>query len=253
MVAMKLRKTLLLAALTCFGIAVSASETPVFDNTTPAGEDLDVIAFVGQKVSFEEKTIHEIEPVTMPDGTVVKRKIPSFDSRYEAKYKVLHWVSEDLGQDIIEFEVFDHYSSPQLPHLATPLVLLVNYEGRWVQSKYNNHDLSRTTDGDWAICGYPERYERAEDKGERYVQPLAFLNPVKDKNGQDCKLGTRVADILRFQNEIRFLPEKWRVACNAELGVSRNTLAGTGSAPNAEQVGLAHKACVERLKFKAGK
>jgi len=236
-------------AFSSLSLVASAKEQPKFDNATPAGDDLDVIAFVGQKVSFQENTLHPTVTETLNDGTVVQRRIAAFDSRYEARYRVLQWVSKGKVQDTVEFEVFDHYSSPQLPHIATPLVLLVNYEGRWVQSKYNNYDLSRTTDGDWAICGYPERYERAEDKGERYVQPLAFLNPVKDKNGQDCKSGTRAADIFSFQNEIRFLPEKWRIVCNAELGLSRNIIAGTGSAPDAEQVGLAHTACVERLRL----
>lgn len=211
-------------AICSLSLTVSAKDHLEFNNATPYGKDLDAIAFIGQKVSFEENTIYPTVKETLIDGTVVERRIAAFNSRYEAKYKVLHWVTEDLGKDIIEFEVFDHYGSPQLPQLTTPLVLLVNYEGRWVQSKYNNYDVSRTTDGDWAICGYPERYERAKDKGERYVQPLAFLGLVKDKSGKDCKMGTRVADIFRFQNETRFLPEKLRVACNLELGVSRTRL-----------------------------
>jgi len=243
----------LILAISSVSLTVSAEEHSKFNNTIPEGNDLDVIAIIGQKVSFEENTIYPTVKETLIDGTVVERRIAAFNSRYEAKYRVIHWVTEDMGQDIIEFEVFDHYSSPQLPHISTPLVLLVNYEGRWVQSKYNNYDVSRTTDGDWAICGYPETYERAEDKGERYAQPLAFLNELKDKNGDNCKLGTRVADIFRFQNETRFLPQKWRVACNLEVGIDRNTVAGTGMAPDAEQVGLAHEACFERLKFKSGK
>jgi len=241
----------LLLGVVSLGVLAEASENSDFDNTLPAGEDLEVIAFVGKKVSFKENTIYPTVKETLIDGTVVERKIAAFNSRYEAKYKVLRWITDDKAQDVIQFEVFDHYSDPQLLHFKTPLVLLVNYEGKWVQSKYNNYDLSRTTDGDWAICGPPEQYVRLEDKGERYVQPLAFLNPVKDVNGEVCKSGTRVGDIIKYQNETRFLPEKWRVACNLELGVDKNTIAGTGSASDAEQVGVAHQACVERLKFEA--
>lgn len=241
-----------LLLLGSLAVVSSAEESSEFNNTIPSGNDLDVIAFVGQKLSFHENTIYPTVKETLIDGTVVERKIAAFNSRYEAKYKVLSWVTEDKGQDVIEFEVYDHYSDPQLPHLETPLVLLVNYEGKWVQSKYNNHDLSRTTDGDWAVCGLPERYPRAPDKGERYLQSLAFLNSVKDEDGNQCKSGTRVADIVKFQNETRFLPEKWRVACNLELGVDKDTIAGTGSVPDAEDIGIAHRACVERLKFEAG-
>lgn len=239
---------LVLVLLSFLALAKGNSD---FDNTFPVGENLDVIAFVGKKVSFKENTIYPTVKETLIDGTVVERKIAAFNSRYEAKYKVLRWVTEDTGQDIIEFEVYDHYSDPQLPYLKTPLVLLVNYEGKWVQSKYNNYDLSRTTDGDWAICGPPEQYERMKDKGERYVETLAFLNPIRDLEGNICKAGTRVNDIIKYQNETRFLPEKWRVSCNLKLGVDKNTIAGTGSAPEAEQIGVAHKACVERLKFEA--
>jgi len=164
----------------------------------------------------------------------------------------LDWVSEALPHEMIDFEVFDHYGRPQLPKISTPLVLLVNYEGRWVQSKYNNYSLSRTTDGDWGICGKPARYESAKDQGGRYVQPLSFINPVKNRNGEICKSGTRVGDILNYQNETRFLPDKWDITCNIELGLPRNVVAGTGSAPDAKQIGLAHAACVERLKFENG-
>ena len=253
MVVFFLRKLFFASAVIFFPIDVNAEDNSSFDNSVPSGKDMDVIAFVGQKISFKENTIYPTVKETLKDGTVVERKIAAFNSRYEAKYKVLHWVTEDIDEDVIAFEVFDHYSDPQLPYIETPLVLLANYEGKWVQSKYNNFDVSRTTDGDWAVCGLPERYPRALDKGERYVQPLAFLETVKDKDGNDCKSGTRVADIFKFQNETRFLPEKWRVACNLELGVDKNPISGTGSTSDAEEIGIAHGACIERLKFEAMK
>jgi hypothetical protein len=229
-----------------------AAEKTEFDNKTPLGKDMEVIAFVGEKISFEERNFPETISVHMPDGTIVDRLIPSFDTRYEAKYKVLTWVSEEIAQEIIDFEVYDHYGQPALPKVLTPLVLLVNYNGRWVQSKYNNYSLSRTTDGDWGICGKPPRHKTAKDQGERYVQPLSFLNPIKDRHGNICTSGTRVADILKYQYETRFLPNKWRTTCNLELGLPRNIIAGTGSAPDAEKIGLAHTACVERIKFEEG-
>jgi len=247
-----IRHVFLFPASLLLCVLANASEKTEFDNKNPLGEDLEVMAFVGRKVSFEEKNLQEKSSITMPDGTIVERVIPSFDTRYEAKYKVLTWVSEEMAHEIIDFEVYDHYSRPALPKITTPLVLLVNYNGRWVQSKYNNYNLSQTTDGDWGICGQPARHKKVRDQGERYVQPLTFVNPVKDRHGDICKSGTRVKDILKYQYETRFLPNRWRVICNLELGLRRNIIAGTGSAPDAEQIGLAHTTCVERLKFKEG-
>lgn len=232
--------------------SVNAGETTEFDNTLPLAKDLDVIAFVGEKISFEEKRLLETISITKADGTIVERTLPQFDTRYEAKYKVLAWVSEEMTNEVIDFEVYDHYGRPQLPTISKPLVFLVNYKGRWVQSKYNNYRLSRTTDGDWGICGKPARYETNKDQGERYVQPLSFIKPIKNHQGEICKLGTRVTDILKYQNETRFLPTKWKITCNLELGLQRNVVAGTGPAPDAEQIGLTHAACVERLKFENG-
>lgn len=235
------------AVMLCTLIA-TANDEP-FDNAAPPEQDLEVMAFVGEKVSFENKNIYRTREVTLPDGTIEKRKIANFNQRYEARYKVLEWIHGEIDKDIIDFEVYDHYGHPILPNFKTPMIFLVNYEGKWIQSKYNNYFLARTTDGDWATCGNPSRHERTKNQGERYLQPLAFVREIKNINGEICKSGTRAKDIFNYQNETRFLPDKWNVACNLELGLPRNIIAGTGSAPNAEELGRKHKACVERLKF----
>ncbi len=222
-----------------------ASEQAKFDNTLPSGENMEVIAFVGEKISFEEKNLPSIETITMPDGTTVERVMPVWNTRYEAKYKVLSWASEDIAQDTIDFELYDHYSRPWLPKITTPLIFLQNHKGRWVHIKYT-YKLSATTDGDWAICGKPSSDEKVKDQGERYAQPLAFTEPVKDVNGDICKSGTRAVDLFQYKNETQFRPQKWRETCNLEFGRQRYSLAGKG--PNAD----AHDACIERLKFDAG-
>lgn len=216
-----------------------------FNNTIPSGKNMEVIAFVGEKISFEEKNLPSTETITLPDGTTIERVIPVRSTRYEAKYKILSWASEDMAQDTIDFELYDHYSRPWLQKIATPLIFLRNHEGRWVHNKYA-YALSATTDGDWAICGKPGFNKNIIDKGERYVQPLAFIEQVKDANGNICKSGTRAKDFFQYQNETRFLPDQWREICNIEHGRQKFTLTGKG--PNAD----AHSACVERLKFDAG-
>lgn len=228
-----------------------AADKAAFDNTLPKGESHDVIAFVGRKISFEEKNIPQITTIKMPDGRKIDRVIPSFDTRYEARYAVAGWVAGKSQSAIIDFKVYDHYGRPALPNIKNPLILLVNHEGKWIQSKYNNYNLSRTTDGDWAICGHPARHKRTKDEGLSYVQPLSFIDIVKSTEAEICKSGTRVRDIFHYQNTTRFQPEKRRVSCNLEIGIKPYFHAGTGSSPDAKLEGQKHDACMERLKFEA--
>lgn len=240
-----IRSTLLYLTSLFLCAASQASEKTKFDNTIPLGVNMEVIAFVGEKISFEEKNLPNTETVTLPDGTSVERVLPVWSTRYEGKYKVLSWASEDKMQDTIHFELYDHYSRPWMPKIPMPLIFLQNHKGRWVAKK-TAYSLSATTDGDWAICGKPTYDKKATDQGERYVQPLAFIEPVKDLDGNICKSGTRAEDIFKFLHETRFLPNKWNVTCHLELGRQKHLLAGKG--PNAD----AHGACVDRLKFEAG-
>ena len=215
-----------------------------FDNTIPVGENMDVIAFVGEKISFEEKSLPSTETITLPDGTIVERVLPEWSTRYEAKYKVLSWASEDMAQDTIDFELYDHYSRPWLQKIPTPLIFLQNYKGRWVYKKHA-YMLSATTDDDWAICSELTSDEKVTDQREQYVQPLSFIDQVKDHNGNICKSGLRASDLFEYKNKTQFLPNKWREVCNFKLGRPKYTLAGKG--PNAE----AHGACVDRLKLES--
>jgi len=131
-----IRSTLLLFTSLFLCASSLASEKANFDNTAPLGENMEVIAFVGEKISFEEKNLPSIETITMPDGTTVERVLPVWSTRYEAKYKVLSWASEDMAQDTIDFELYDHYSRPWLQKIPTPLIFLQNHKGRWVHNKY---------------------------------------------------------------------------------------------------------------------
>jgi len=90
-----------------------------------------------------------------------------------------------------------------------------------------------------------------KDQGERYVQPLSFIETVKSENGDICKAGTRAKDIFEYNNKTRFLPESRRVTCNRELEIPSYFIAGTGSSADAPTIAHAHAACIERLEFEA--
>ena len=243
-----------LVLLGCFGplSILSQAQDDTSQSEPPVWDEMDVIAFVGRKISFDEQNKPEFVSITLPNGEIVEKLIPSWDSRYEARYEVLSVVHGDINSPWVDFEVYDHYGRPGLPNIPVPLVFLVRVDDRWVQSKYNNYSLSKTTDDDWAICGPPARFKNSADQGSRYVEQLGFFDPVKNENGEICTAGTRVSDIFQYQNETRFLPNKWKVTCNLELGLPKNVVAGTGSAPDAQDIGKAHANCVERLKLETG-
>jgi len=244
----------LLLIVSSFSLSTNifAQDVRINDDTSNAIGEGSVIAFVGRKISFtEDKTPPVAEPIKMPNGTVVMRTIPRLDSKYNATYQVIKWIHGEPKAETVNFNVYDHYSRPALPNIENPLVLLVRYEGGWAQSKYNNYSLYRTTDGDWGICGVPARFKSMKDQGERYVQPLSFIETIKSENGDICKAGTRVKDIFEYNNKTKFLPESRRITCNRELEIPSYFNAGTGSSADAPTIANAHAACIERLEFEA--
>lgn len=235
-------------SILCLILPDLATAEELFDNFVGVDGNYDVIAFVGRKVSFKERNISTIKAVTLPDGSVVKREILNFDTRYEARYDVLDWIVGGPSDKVVDFELFDHYGRPILPRVDTPLIFLINHKGRWISAKYAHYTVSKTSDGDWAICGLPSRNEKSKDQGRRYLSAVEFVKRRKNRNGEDCTVGTRAIDIYKYLYETRFAPEQRRIACNAKLGVAEFSTAGTGSEPNAAEIKLAHSKCIERLK-----
>ena len=198
-----LRKLCFFLSLTAFSVSpiALAAEQKGFNNSAADGERTRVLAFVGKKVFFGENTFATPEKILMPNGETIERLIPPLDHRYEARYEVLSRVSGQMFDDTIDFENFDHYGNPSLPKIKTPLIILINHEGRWIQSKYNYYSVSQTLGGDWAICG--RLPGPSNEKADEFVQPLVFLEPLKNGVGETCSAGIRVNDIMKFLMDTR--------------------------------------------------
>lgn len=243
---------LCVGAVSC---APSKNDNTVINDIT-FGEQLpgkhgDVMAFIGEKVFIEsapkETTVRK---VTLPDGQIKEHTLIPGPLRYEARYKVLDWVSKPVDETTINFDV--HY--PYGPYYGEPvsvhekaLLLLKNHHGRWQQSSISIHDVSETTDGDWAICGPPLSIYGDRDDVKNYMTRLEFHKPIKDKTGVDCTIGTRAADIYRYYSDHMFLPLQRRLACNSELGFPWNYIPSTHKGEKAQKDVRKQNACIERM------
>ena len=73
------------------------------------------------------------------------------DFAYSAKYKVLQIVLGEYNHDTIEFEVHDHYGTPQFSKYKNVLLYLSQSpNGKWVHQKYLYSAVYQTVDGRWA-------------------------------------------------------------------------------------------------------
>jgi len=144
---------------------------------------------------------------------------------------------------------FNHYGRPYFPKVNPVLLFAINYEGKWIHSKYLSYTVHETTDGDWAICGLAVNSSASEPEqtlAAKYEEPIGFLKRVKTHDGAPCVSGTRASNLYAFQDRVRFAPNRYRVACNRELGEADNTYFNTMSAPDANLEAKLHTACVIR-------
>jgi len=221
-----------------------------WENSTQA-EDWSVRAFVGRKIFVEERAKPEYMDFTTPDGSVIRRTLPAFDARYEARYKILDVVKGPIEGSTIDFVAYDHYSRPGFPDHEHVLLFVVSHNSEWVHSKYLYYPVQRTTDGDWAICGKAFVHESAADAektlADSFEEPIGFIDHIDLPDGIICKTGTRARNLFELQEKTRFIPRRNRVLCNREIGVRDYVVAGTGSGPYADIEKQKHAACMERL------
>jgi len=251
---------LFLSTCLCLGIVScgSAKNDNAVVNDIVSGEHLpgkhgDVIAFIGEKVFIESAPKETpLQKVTLPDGQIEERILLPGPMRYEARYRVLDWVSKPVDETTINFDVHYHYGpyyGEPVPGHEKALLLLENHHGRWQHADVFIHDVFETTDGDWAMCGPPlfPYGDREDDKN--YMTPLEFQEPIKDKAGADCTFGTRAADIYRYYSDYKFLPLQRRLACNSELGFPWDYIPRTHKGEKAQEDMRKQDACIERLKL----
>ena len=162
-----------------FSISISTNsfaQTPDdFDNSSDR-ETPQILAFVGKKVFLRYAPIDR-EPTIDENGD--EQIIISLDSRFEARYEILHLVSGDYDGDQIDFVAFDHYGEPAFSDHESILIFVHDTpEGRF-HDKYNFYYVEPTSDGDWASCGdtFTQSDENLEANEKEPLEPISFLEP----------------------------------------------------------------------------
>jgi len=247
-----------------FGTAAhvwAEGDVAIWNNTTQATER-EIVAFIGQKTYVEKRNLDQYMDFKLPDGTIINRKIPNRNDRFEARYDILSQVKGTIEADSIDFVAYDHFGRPSFPKFETVLLFLINDDGQWVKMR-NFYAVQRTTDGDWAMCGglgrenYSEEVKKLAASYEEQIQvePVIFQGEKQDSNNENskyCSRGTRASNIYKFKEYTSFGPERRRIHCNREMGVPENQTIGIDSRHKSEEKKQIHAACVERLELKEG-
>ncbi|NTS40414.1 hypothetical protein HRG84_05810 [Flavisolibacter sp. BT320] len=120
---------------------------------------VNLYAFVGEKISVvrydpnsdsNTPTSIEIDEATGDTITMRKRSFV-MDNAFEARYKVLHAVYNDLRADTIVFMAFDHYGRPAFENHSTVLLYLSKSKdgSHYFHQKYQFDPLAKSKEGSW--------------------------------------------------------------------------------------------------------
>lgn len=91
----------------------------------------------------------EIDATT--GDTLVSKRIYIMDNAYDAKYKVLQSVFNDLKTDTIIFKAYDHYGRPAFEKYSTVLLYISKSEDGtyYFHQKYQFDPLYKTRNNSW--------------------------------------------------------------------------------------------------------
>ena len=119
---------------------------------------VNLFAFVAQKISLDEfdpnanhKQPISIEVDSTTGDTIVRKKSYIMDHAFEAKYKVIQPVFNDLKTDTIVFKAYDHYGRPAFEMYSTVLLYISKSEdgSYYFHQKYQFDPLYKTKNSSW--------------------------------------------------------------------------------------------------------
>ena len=137
---------------------VSFGQSKTSKKQFPIDTSVNLFAFVGEKVSLDEYDPNadynkplSVEIDSTTGDTVTKRRSYIMDNAFEAKYKVLQPVFNDLKNDTINFKAFDHYGRPAFESHSPVLLYLSKSEdgSYYFHQKYQFDPLFKGKDGLW--------------------------------------------------------------------------------------------------------
>ncbi|MHA4844771.1 hypothetical protein ACX0G7_11435 [Flavitalea antarctica] len=148
------------------------------DTTSEIERKNTLFVFVGER----------IETASIP------HKPGDFDNGVRAKYRILQPVYGNYKKDVIEFEAYDHYGTPEFIKYKTVLLFVSEYKGKFYQEKYMFDPLAKTKDGRWAgpySSEYAHPYNKHTTvKPEKvdFVEQIFFPTRIKNNDGKEFTL-----------------------------------------------------------------
>ena len=143
--------TILLLILFSFSYSQKALKIDYYQEN----ENLNLFAFIGEKISIEEfdpnvikeKKI-EIDP---ENGDTIIRKSFIMDRAFKLKYKVIRNLYNDLKVDTIEFVAYDHYGEPSFATLKNVILYISKSEDKsfYYHRKYEFNEIQKTKKNEW--------------------------------------------------------------------------------------------------------
>jgi hypothetical protein len=148
------------------------------DTTNEVEKNNTLFVFVGEKINV----------------TAIPYKPGDFDNGVKAKYKILLPVYGNYDKDVIEFEAYDHYSTPKFTEYKTVLLFVSEYKGKYCQEKYMFDPLAKTKDGRWA-GSYSSEYTHPYNKHTTvkpekldFVEEISFPTKLINDDGKEFTL-----------------------------------------------------------------
>lgn len=115
-------------------------------------DSINLYAFIGKKIKFSQTLPDEIKQWFEIDSITkdtIRYKTQNFDSKFEAKYKVVKNLFNDLKTDTIDFIVYDHFSLQRVDSSEYVIlyIFLDKKSGIYYNYKYQFQPIEKANDG----------------------------------------------------------------------------------------------------------
>ena len=145
-------KNLMIAALLMFFISSQAQTIKPETNFNAANDTVNLNVFIGKKISltqFDPNLNNKIKIVDSITGDTIVRQNYIMDYAFKAKYAIIKNVFNDLGQDTVTFNVYNHYGRPAFENYEYVLLYIsLSENGKYyLHQKYISDEIIKVKKG----------------------------------------------------------------------------------------------------------
>jgi hypothetical protein len=144
------------SATLLFSLSPANAQVECLEHTETEKPEPKLFVFVGQKISIENFDLNESLKQPKQDGPKeCQIEYIVLDAGFKAKYKVIKPIFGEIPSKYINFEIYTHWGEAQLPQGKNTLLFIHHWPHKNVSAKYLYHDVQKTHDGNWGVCGDP--------------------------------------------------------------------------------------------------